>query len=251
MSAFAATYSRTHNVFGDRSEDKKPILRTRAKFRFRAFISPDGYWPSPYSIEQAFGVLRWMAETGADKSKYGDKTTWVTQSVAALLSCKPTCGMTEIDPIRDIADLTKRFHYAILSIHNGPRVEQWRRDHGITADGSEIISFPHYQYSTFGKCEAQNKIDVENFLGIAGGKINCQLNSCHARATAVHGILLTLVPFAGYKFGLRYGYARDRSSWWVEPLAYQRKGEPFMDTFTRARARLAELSPESGPAKQP
>lgn len=245
MSAFAATYARTSGVFD--SPDKKPILRTRAKFHFRAFISPDGYWPSPYSIEQAFGVLRWMAETGADKKKYGDRTTWVTQSVASLVSCKPTCGVIEIDAVRNIADLTKRFHYALLSIHNGPAVQRWRLDHNVTPDGEAVIHFPHYQYSTFGKCEAQNKIDIENFLGIAGGKINCQLNSCHARAIAVHGILLNLVPFAGYKFSLRYGYARDRGSWWVEPLAYQRKGEPFMDTFTRAKSRLEQLTTEPTP----
>lgn len=215
-------------------------MKTKALYRFIEFIRPGGYWPSQYTIEQAFGVFAWMVHTGKD---YGDKVPYVTQSVDSLLSCKPECGVADVKPITSIADLRKRFHYAVLgNPYVGPNVTKWRNTFGITTDGKRIVHFPHYDYMEAPICFA----DVEKAITAmfeAKGNLSVQLNEHHADAIEVYRC--EVHPYNElWTWTLKYGC--DHSGW-HHTLSTQNKGETFLDCTIRAYDALRVLLPQLSP----
>lgn len=212
-------------------------MKSKATIRFIEFIRPDSYWPYPYSLEQAFSVFQWMLKTGED---YQDHGRWGSQNIKSLLSCKPTCtNFSEVDPIRSVDDLQRRFHFAILSNSCGQRLKEWRETFRVTHDGCRTIHFPHHDYGTAVgfNCETQFNDGINSFLQ-AKGQLNVQLNEYHERAVYIHRVDLHCRGY--YRFVLKYGYHND-SSEWSHLLAKQTPHEAFGTTFARAKKKLDEL----------
>lgn len=211
-------------------------LRYKAQYNFIEFIRPDGYWPYPYTIEQAFGVFAWMVQTGKG---YGDKVPYITKTVDGLLSCSPECGYTDVTSIASLNDLRQRFHYALLGDRLiGPRVAQWRKTFHITPSGSNTIAFPHYIQKKLPMPETDIK-KMFDALFSAKGTLNVQLNEYHAEAKEVY--YCKARPYNGlWRWTMLYGYD---SSGWTHELAQQQKGESFLDCTIRAYEALSAIMP--------
>ena len=215
-------------------------MKSKAKYRLIEFIRPDGFWPQPYTLEQAFGVFAWMLRTG---DGYHDDGQWGRRDVRSLLSCKPTCtNYSAVDPIHSVADLERRFHYALLSQCATGALARWRKDHRIVADGEIIIHFQHHAYGKTPTSEHDAKIALDALLG-AQGRLGVQLNKYHSCAREIYGVSL---HWRGcYRFILNYGY---QGSSWYHPLSRQLPREPFYASFWRAQKALAGLVNGAAPA---
>lgn len=213
-------------------------MRTKAKYNFIEFLRPRGYWPFPYTIEQAFGVFGWMIESGQPFKKRGQ---WGEHTIECLLSGpgKSSCtGLYTIDPIRSVDDLRQRFHAAFFDNYS-PMAAAWRTACGINAYKSKVIAFKHHERGTGGDSEAGFEQSLESMLR-GGGKLTTQLNEFHPDAVDILSVDLTYCRhYHGWNFRLRYGY--DGSNWF-HPLAQQRNDDTFYGTFARAQFALAKLT---------
>lgn len=210
-------------------------VATKAKYRLVDFVRPScGYWPTPYTLEQAFGVFRWMIVTGKE---YHQPTTWGRSSVDCLLSCKPTCvGFSDVDPITSIDDLQRRFQYALLyDVANGGSMARWRKENGVTLDSARVISFPHHPWHTTEISEHEFKCSVRALFG-ARGRLGVQLNKYHSRAREICRVELHCR--STYRFILRYGY---QGSEWSHVLATQTPSMTFAATVERASRELNRM----------
>lgn len=205
-------------------------MKSKATYKFIDFIRPGGYWPHPYSIEQAFGVFSWMLKTG---ESYHDQGRWGRHDVRSLLSCKPTCvNFSEVDPIASVKDLERRFHYAILDDCVGPNLGQWRHNFGVTPTGRAIIHFPHDDGTT-SNASARDGLDA---LMNATGRLGVQLNEYHPLAREICGVRLHWRHT--WRFVLDYGY---QGSVWHRTLSRQLPKETFYTAFRRAQRALCGL----------
>ena len=220
---------------------KPAPLRQKARYSFIELVRPD--WFVPYSIEQRFGIFRWMVATCATSST----------------PMHPNCvNDYDVSGVSSIAQLQKRFHFALLS--RDASASRWRSENGIDVAGHKILHFPHY--APFLGAPIQGKLlseqDTQKALdGLLGsrGTLTTQLNSCHAAATEIYGVKIHVSP-EGFTLTLEYGYD---GSIWHYPLAatpamwegegdtfrrnlYGRKSEPFINTFDRAISALAKLT---------
>ena len=213
-------------------------LKRCAEVGFIDFVRPDGFWPYPYTTEQAFQVFRWMVTTGKEYTKYG------APGVIDLLCKQPTClNSRRVNPIHSREDLRTRFHYALLSNLGGPIVDEWRRVNGISVTESRRLYFPHYTpFAGNSVYESERAIEdaLDNLLGKSRGMVlNISLNDCHKRARWVADVDIS-VSENGFSFDMDYGYEND--SGWKHVLAATIKNEPFIDTMHRAITALAGLT---------
>ena len=215
-------------------------MKTKAKINFIEFVRPNCYWPAPYSLEQAFGVMQWMVATGKSLPEREDERgRWGISNVECLLSMKPTCvNSYAIDPIHSVQDLRRRFHYALLSSYESLRVERWREKYGIFVTGTRWIQFPHE--GSWGSGVGGQEVD--RLLG-ATGTLTTQLNQYHAGAVEIYSAPVS-ISGRGFSFVLNYGYDGSR---WFHTLAESENGESFGQTFRRAEAAFAALR---APAKE-
>lgn len=217
-------------------------MKTKATYDWIDFVRPDGYWPYPYTIDQAFGVFAWMMKTGSHTKH---STTWGMQGVYELLSCKSSCvNFHSVDPIISLDDLRKRFHYAILG-KAGSSVQLWRQKYGILIGKRRQIHFPHFSYECDrAKSEHDIKVGLDCLLG-STGRLGVQLNKYHSRAREAYGVK---IHWRGvYLFELNYGY---QGSVWRHTLSRQLPSETFTTAAARAGRKLAELMNEEKQTKQ-
>lgn len=209
-------------------------MKTKANYQFIDFIRPGYYWPWNGSIEQAFGVFRWMIDTGEG---YEHQTKWGKQTVESLLSRKPSCtSMWEIEPVSSLDDLRQRFHYAILSpVDSG--IEKWRQDNGITINGKRTIVFPHANPMRDVDSEANIKQAFDNLFAWVG-RLNVELNEYHSRAREIYGVQMHYSrSYPGWRFVLSYGFD---GSIWRKTIARQRPKELLLPVLRRAIAKMEE-----------
>lgn len=212
----------------------EPIIRTKAKYRFLEFLRPrHSWWPYPYTIEQAFGLYAWMAETSLAcfKSEHNNP-------VHGLLAAIDTTVHASLQPVRSIDHLRDSFHCILLS-DVGQSIEDWKTKHGIGVYAERWVHFRHHQYGTGPDCEAGLKTNLDLFLK-STGKLAVQLNEHHADANNILGVTLRYSTYYhGWIFQLRYGV--DGSAWYHE-LAIQDRRETFYECFARARCELVALA---------
>lgn len=230
------TTSPAQQYMASRDTAEKSEIRSKAKYRFIEFLRPDGYWPQPYRIEQAFGVFGWLIESGQRFKRRGQ---WGEHTIECLLSKKGSCtGIRTIDHIESIDDLRERFHHAFFGNYS-PIAAAWRKAAGINAYGSKVIAFPHYEFGKHYHSEISLKGGIDKLIQ-ASGQLAVQLNSFHDDARVIQGVEITYCSYDhGWRFRLMYG-CQDGGTWFHD-LASQRKGEPFVDTFLRAQAELEKL----------
>jgi hypothetical protein len=238
MTTYATAYAAVSGLKATFLGKPRGKLKRSAEIRFIEFVRPDGYWPYPYSTEQAFQVFRWMVTTGKEYTKFG------APGVTELLSTNPTClNFSRVHPITSREDLRKRFHYALLSNYGTPFVDQWRKANSISVTESRRLHFPHYTpFMGAGAYESERDIKdaLDALLGKSRGKVlNVSLNDCHKRARWVGGVDI-VVSEQGFSFNMDYGYEKD--SGWNHILAATNKNEPFIDTMHRAIVALAEMT---------
>lgn len=231
------SYAQEFTSFSGHFDQKPPRLRTKARIRFVEFLRPDGYWPYPYSLEQAFHVLQWMVATGEKYTKYG------YSGVIELLSKKPTClNASELLSIVDGADLRSRFHYALLSRTRNGFVQKWRIDNGISLDAEKILTFPHYdpfhRTPVYESEQSVNKALHSLLIGSRGKVLAVSLNSFHLKATWVGGVTVH-INRNGFSFIMDYGYVENTG--WCHTLAATEGKEPFTEVLHRAEVKLAAL----------
>lgn len=228
----------------------KPRTRRSAEIALIEFLRPDGYWPMPYSIEMAFGALRWLIASAVGE-QYVTHHRWHRTCAVGLMGGEGAVN-GGCRPIKKLADLKKRFHMALLSRGDcAPEVVRWRADKAIAVDAIIHMDFRHYKPMTppphlpWGS-EADIQKAVEQLLEQSTGKIlTTQLNSVHAGAKVIHGVDVT-VGVNGFRFTLRYGFVDPTvdpiDSEWDYCLAKTEGDEPFLDTMARAVASFEQLT---------
>jgi len=221
--------------------------RTSAKLSLIEFVRPvsDGYWPNPYSVEQAFELARWMLATG---QAYPHPDRWVNAGVPWLLSASE--GAIRI---RKLEDLRETIHRGILGREQNDAHTRWRVDHNIRVDAEIVLPYrhnkPHSGAPYLGmECESDVKNELKAFLSTAAGtRMKAQLNSVHARAKVIHSVDINVLP-DGFSFRVYFGFNAHRpgqsDSEWSHVLARTKHGETFLDTFARARHELARAITE-------
>lgn len=228
----------------------KPRARRSANLALIEFLRPDGYWPSPYSLEQAFQALRWLIASAAGE-QYVTRHQWHRSCAVGLMGGAGAMNGAS-RPIKTLADLQSRFQMALLAgTTHRPEVARWREDKGIHVGAVIKMVFRHYKpFSPPDhlpwRCEAAVHDAVTQLLEKSSGKIlTTQLNSVHAGAKVTHGVDVT-VGANGFCFTLRYGFVDPavdiHDSEWAHPLAVTDADEPFLDTLARAVAKLAQLT---------
>lgn len=204
-------------------------MRSKAKISFVELVRPDYFWPQPYTLEQAFGVLQWLVKTC---SPYGGLRT---SGPICTLSRKPTCvGFTSIAPIESLDDLRQRFHFALLSGTGGSETQKWRDAERVHIGESRIIRFPHHNPFEGGEgwnCEADIGKALEKlFHDGRHSRLAVQLNPRWDAARECHKVIIHVLP-ASFFFYLRYGF---NGSAWTHELARTKDNEPFLCTMRRA-----------------
>lgn len=222
-------------------------FRIKASIRFIDFVRPDGYWPAPYTLEQAFEVFRWMVRTGvAMKLAKGDTGTWGTSTVNNLLGTQPTCtgnihgGVN----IYSIDRLRKGFQYAVLSGHAGQLQSRWRHENNVLPTGERIIHFRHHAPFFGPQSEADIRTALETYFSMGQQepqiRLVKQLNSSYADAVELQSTNVRIMP-DGFRFWIQYGV--DGSGWDHE-LTRTKGNETFIETFQRADRVLQYLTGE-------
>lgn len=218
--------------------DKLAKLRTKAKISFAELVRPDGYWPQPYSLEQAFQIYRWMVKTGRPFSGYHQ------YGVYDLLVGSGALGDGDLyySPIRSIEMLRKRFHYAILGRPNCRKSVGWREKEHISFGQERLLHFPHYTPfagspvlgAIFSEAQIQALLDA---YFSATGNLRLQLNPSHRKAVEIIDLVVRVDTYRfQFRFDLHYGY--DGSGWWHELAA----GEQFVDTLGHALVEFERVS---------
>jgi hypothetical protein len=240
--------------------NKPAPLRQKARYSFIELVRPDGY--VPYSIEQHFGIFRWMVATAkATEPTKAETGQWGASNPQCLLNMHPACvNDYDVSGVSSIAQLGERFHFALLSREAGASARRWRQQNGIGVMEQRILHFPHY--APFCGAPLQGKPRSEEDIRKAldellasDGTLTAQLNSFHADAKEVYGVKVVVSP-EGFSFVLSYGF--DGSSWnhtladtpnmWegegdtFRRNPYGRKSEPFIDTLDRAITAMASLT---------
>ena len=242
MSIYAAECMRQINPY--RSET--PVIRSKGKYRMIDFVRPN-IWPFGYTIEQAFGVYRWMVETA---DNYPAPRNSGRNALEPVLSCVSRLPY-DIRPITSLDDLRERFRWALFAVYGlMGTLQRWRREHGITVDGVHWIRFPHYEPFNGPTSEADfRKMLTDMFTDRR--RLTVQLNSCWDDARENYGVHIHLnkaydyggdrKSSGGWQFDLSYGC--DRSVW-EHQIARQEAGETFWDVARRASDALMSLTNE-------
>ena len=223
---------------------RKPIGKPRRRMSFEIplieLIRPDGYWPQPLSIEQAFTLMAWMAKTGS-ASQYSTKLTWNTETVATLIGSGDSDS--RLKPISSISQLRRMFHNAILARPRAEGQRKWREDFGVGPSGVIQVAAPTYK--PFGGArhlgwdsEQAIQDDLERMgTQSMGARMAVSLNSVHPDCRTLHGLSVRIGSNGNFHFGITYGDKTpdQMHSSWTNTLAQTKPGESFLDTFARAR----------------
>lgn len=220
--------------------------QARADLSLIEFVRPGGSWPYPYSVEQAFELVRAMVATGR---RYSLPGRWGKSGVLELLCGGGVVNCSALRPISSLGDLNACLHRALLGVAN-TAVEQWRKREHFTLTGRHTLTVPHYralQRCPFqGQQVAEHEIGValtQYFSQIAGRQLAVSLNSVHLTARRVVQALVDVGPDS-FRFRLEYGL---NGSVWSCTLARTQAGESFLDTFNRAWSRYRLLTGEAEP----
>lgn len=217
--------------------DKPAPKKSKAKINFTELVRPDGYWPQPYSLEQAFQTYRWMIRTGRGFSTSG-------YGVYDQLDGNGARGNHDLhySPITSIDALRKRFAYAILGRSNGPNTTAWRKQEKVQFGEERILHFPHYAPFTGAPLlgnvlsEAQISKVLQAYFA-AEGNLRVQLNESHAAAVEIVKLKINVGTWDfKFRFLLDYGYD---GSWWTHVLA---EGEQFIDALGEAIKEFGRVS---------
>lgn len=218
------------------------LLRKSFKVPLIELLRPDGYWPQPLSIEQAFETLRWMATTGSSKPEFTSQLQWGRAGINDLLTGGSGLSHSCVEPISSIEDLRRRFHFAILSRASSRGQELWRSEFGIRPEGT--VTVPHPTYKPFAalphlgwQSEAEIHAEIKRLTAeSAGMPMSVNLNGVYDDCQTLHGVRIRVAP-EGFAFDIRYGntHPTEHGSSWDDTIARTREGESFLQTFARAR----------------
>jgi hypothetical protein len=204
------------------------------------FLRPDIWWPAPYSIEQAFGVMQ--AAIALASTSEGDNKKGI--AAGDRLFGTDASGIDPLVEINSIKDLRNAFHR--LSLGRGcPSAEDWRQAHGLGPTGTLACSFPHFapfKGTPLKERTRASEADIKNALkGLLEGHIGQELavspNCIHLNARKIERVSITLYP-QGYVFSLKYGL---EGSAWSLKLAQGGTQTPFTKTLNQALRRIALL----------
>lgn len=229
----------------------KPIFAgTPAKtLRKRSFtiplielVRPDGYWPQPLSIEQAFELLRHMMEKAGPQ--YDTPGRWGKSGVAELLIGRGIVSASGLYPITSLNHLRETFHRAILARPASQGQFDWRNDNGFNV--TDMVTVKRAVYKPFDGArhlgfdsEADIKSALERLMFKSKGeRMAIALNRIHKHTVDwLHGVSIGVSGKHGFTFILEYGCdpTEAGASRWDEVIARTRDKETFLDTMARAR----------------
>lgn len=209
----------------------EPRVRRHMHVPLIELLRPDGYWPYPLSIEQAFATFQWMVRTGQAYWRHSDT------GVPELLAAQP--GVFGIGPyaapIQSLDDLQRRFHFALLSKQSSDLVRSWRRDHAIDVHATVSIDAPHYKpmdSRAHGSEDHIQKTLKRVFHTARGARLAVGFNNIHAQARTAGAFKISVRPDR-FDFLLDYAY-EDHPFGWTVLLASSARDEPFTDALFRA-----------------
>lgn len=221
---------------------KGPLRRKSFTVPLIELLRPDGYWPQPLSIEQAFEVLRWMATTGSSKPEFTSQLQWGRAGIHELLTGGSGLSHGRVEPITSIEDLRRRFHFAVLSRASSRGQEMWRSEFGIRPEGTVTVPYPTYKpFAALPHLGWRSEADVHAEIkrlttGSTGTQMVVNLNGVHQDCQTLHGVRIA-VGTHGFALAIRYGdkHPSEFGSSWDVTIARTREGESFLQTFARAR----------------
>lgn len=228
----------------------KQRTRRSAKIELIELLRPDHSWPSPYSLEMAFQVLRCLIAS-ATGDEFIEQHEWHTTCAVGLMGGAGAKNGA-CRPVTSLADLKDRFVQALLTRTDyRPEVARWREKTGIHVGAVLDMKFRHYKpfyppNHLPWASEAQITAAIEGLLQKSiGKKLAVQLNPYHAEARVIHGVGI-VVGARSFRFILQYGFHDPRvepiDSSWDVTLAETLRDEPFLDTLARAIAQYAQLT---------
>ncbi len=223
------------------SASHTPRKQPQATLSLIEFVRPDGSWPYPYSLEQAFELLRRMVASGR---KYFVPGCWGQSGVLELLYGGGVVNCGALRPIESLSDLRRCLHRALLGIGNDA-VERWRRRQHFRVTSTRTLTVPHYhpfrRYPFQGHQVSEHDIFLaltRYFHDVPGTRLPVSLNAVHLQARRVSRAIVDIDPDF-FRFRIEYGLA---GSAWSHTLAITRRGESFLDTFDRAWSRYRLLT---------
>jgi len=239
MSIYAAEFMRQINPY----RDGEARVRRKGKYRLINFVRPN-IWPFGYTIEQSFGVYRWMVETA---DNYPDARRCGRNALEPVLSCVSRLP-SDVAPITSLRGLEERFRWAMFAVYGlMGTLERWRAEYGIRVEGVHWIRFPHYEPFN-GPSSERDFGEMLTAMFTDRQRLTVQLNECHDGARENYGVHLHLGKsftncegkffYSGWRFDLSYGY---KGSVWEHTLAREEQGEPFWDVAQRAYDALRKL----------
>jgi hypothetical protein len=238
MTMYAALFARDSHCLSEAPED--PGRQSRFSVDLTEFLRPECFWPSPYTIEQAFETFRKMVATGKG---YATPDRWGHTGVYGLLSASSAYDDSHVDPIRSLDDLRERFHYALLGRNRSPAIAQWRKDHRMMPGQRIQVRVPIHKpfegarYLGYGSESDIKTTLTAMFTQVRGKRLHASLNSVHLGVRGAQRVTIAVSP-SGFRFVLDFGTFDERGndgSRWGETLARTRPGETFLETMTRVR----------------
>lgn len=239
MSFYAQAYSMRERAF--QPTVARPSRKRSFNITLIDLVRPECYWPQPLTIEQAFELFRWMVKTG---DGYSTKERWGTRSVFDLLGATSGIGHSTILPVRSLADLRTRFHYAILGRAMCEGQAKWREDFRISPLETLTIRVPTYRpFEGAAHLGWNSEAEIQKGLvalcdGSHGKRMAVSLNCVHKdKVNWLHHVSIGVSP-TGFSFNLTYGEKPIENrgvSQWNDCIARGRPGESFLDTMARAR----------------
>jgi hypothetical protein len=222
-------------------------MKSRFRIALSDLVQPDSRAFGAHSLEKAFQIFRWMVKTG---DAYREENAWSPSTgVRELLSASSAVGLRHVTEIASVADLKKRFAYAILKYPHHQSVVKWRNDHGIEFGGTVTIPYavttdPQEREALgFGFRQDIDMVTNDLLGGHKNHRMAFHLNGYHHDCRHVHSVKVH-VAASGFLFRLNYGedMVDNRiGSEWSYDLAATREGETFAATLARARDNFAGL----------
>lgn len=287
MSQFAALFAADRGIF--RPADSPPPL-SRFRVNWFQLLDHNGYWPLPYSVDQAFQAYAWAMERSFPEREASYTPAGLARGTGAVHVRPMSSGSISDhwpthEPVKFLAKAFTRLvqHFT----PNSSAIQAWRERVGIHLNGvgvssdRAIITRPAYTYDSGPVSNHSAEERLGRLLSCEGrGLMHEQHNSSHSKARWPQYVAMTLAEpsfwhegedievgraaYAAYqkerdrrgrwalawRFDLIYGYPPPDGSSWSVHLVTQAPAETFVEAMLRAEKRLAEMTAEA-PERSP
>lgn len=216
-------------------------LKRSFRVELAALVDPTSHGPRFLELETYVDLCR-----TAHRAPHGESGPYELLSGG---SCINSDSVDKIGGTKWRDTLSMRFRHVLLRRHFSPAAAAWRVARGIELGRTIDVRWPTAEMTEdrpyWGVDRKPNPTPCEMVDALFGPQADLawSLNTCWAKAVAVHRVLMAFSR-VGAAFFVEYGCRDEKGSpsgSWHQPLAFQRPGEPLLTVVVRARAELARL----------